>query len=86
MTRDDTIIESSTILALVLSLGMLLGCEHWIAPVPSPAGSLDGVPPVKLASLCETDSRALFSDPRAPPAGNDLIESLAEEEDSPELS
>jgi hypothetical protein len=54
--------------------------------VSSPAGSLDGVPPVNLASLCALIRVPFFPIPARAPAGNDLIESLAEEEeeDSPE--
>jgi hypothetical protein len=74
------------ILAIIISLGMLLGCELWIAPISSQAGSLDGPAPVNLVSLCALIRVPFLPIPSRAPAGTDLIESVAkdEEEDSPE--
>jgi hypothetical protein len=71
------------ILAPVISLGLLLGCELWISPQ---GASLDDPEPVNLVSLCALIRVPIFPIPARAPTGNDLMESVAkeEEEDSPE--
>jgi hypothetical protein len=88
LTRDYALIEAPMILALIVSLGMLLGCELCILPVSSPAGSLDGLRPINLVSLDSLIRVPFLPIPPRAPAGIDLIEGVAEEEeeeDSPEL-
>jgi hypothetical protein len=74
------------ILALVFSLGLLLGCELWIAPLAPQAVSFDDPACVDLVSFCTLIRVPLFPIPARAPAGNHLVESVAneKEEDSPE--
>jgi hypothetical protein len=74
------------ILALIFSLGTLPGCDAWIPPVSSPAGTLDGLRPTNLDPLCALIRVPVIPIPARAPAGNDRIEGVAkeEEEDSPD--
>jgi len=74
------------IVALIFSLGLLLGCELSIVPIAPQAVSLDDPASVDLVSFCALIRVPFFPIPARAPAGNDLIESVAkeEEEDSPE--
>jgi hypothetical protein len=80
------ITEASMILALVFSLGLLLGCELWIAPINPQALSFDDPASLNPVSLCALIRVPFLPMPSRAPAGTDLIEIVAkeEEEDSPE--